>query len=394
MTALATHPHAGDKPGLDLALPGEGRIILNTEKMRGTQKSLAELAQAVDHYPEKVKELTLSAQAFLVEHCGGDVARLRGLAIEKLKVNLSQSYFSNWLKGQYFTGGATNVSGEGLTRWTSFCEALREHDRVTTTASKLGFIETGTTRAIHNHVRDVMDPQNPCRFGAICGPTGSQKTAGLTLTSIKLGFPKAVRFECTTSMGLYTFARKWVNLYNGKLGGPGSKGPVLLESLMSQQHPDNLVIIHNIQRAVQGNRDKEPIIEFLIEAQEDKKFPLVLEFKQDWWVGMTKIEKAYFEQVIGRFGGEANILQLPDYTPVGDLRAIALANNIESSTAVEMFGDWCRLPGRIRNVFRRLYHAKKWARLDGKDRITLKYLEDAANYVPPATVDDDEGGAS
>lgn len=369
--------------------------------LRGTRRgkthlSLAELEAKVAHYPEEARTATRAVQAFFVAHCGSDIERLRALAQDKLKVRRSPEYFSNWIKGYYFRSGGGNVKEQGLSEWTTFCETLQEHDRMTTASGKLGIVETGTSRAIENHVREILDVSAPCRFAGISGPTGSQKTESLKLLSLKLGgYPRAIRFECKSRWSLGAFQRKWANAYNAKLGNTG--GSALEEYLEAELRPDRVVIIHNIQRALIPGKKIQPIFEYLIEVQEEHRFPLVLEFKENFLEeqSLSDWDRAYFEQIIGRMGGYQNILRLPAYTPVGDLRAIARAYNLhDGDQALAYLKAWAKEPGRIRIVFGRLHRARLFAKADGKDRITLELLKAVNDYVPPFVAGDDEGGAS
>jgi len=399
MPATETKSPTALQPDLTVAVRDGGQLVVPRGTIRGkTHLSLGELEAKVDHYPETAREATRAAQAFFVRHCDSNIERLRGLALQKLKVNRSPEYFSNWIKGYYYRGGAGNVGGQGLTEWLSFCEALIQHDRASSAADKLGFIETGTTRAIANHVEDILDPSCPCRIAGIAGPTGSQKTASLALLALKRGFPRAIRVECNSRMSLPAFERKIANAYNCKVGRSG--GSSLEEAIAAEwrNKQDRLVIIHNIQRAYREGQKVQPVFEWLIEMQEEHQFPLVLEFKRDFHDKvLTKGEAAdYFEQIVGRMGGTPNILVLPNVTPPGDIKAIARAYKIESKQGLALLQEWCEAHGKIRVLFQRLYKARQFAKLMGKEELTVEILNLADRWVPPFVIDEesDEGGAS
>lgn len=385
--------HQRDLPAVS---NGGSALVPVRGTLRGkTHLSLGELEAKVEHYPEEARTATRGAQAFFVRHCDSNIERFRALAQERLKVTRSPEYFNNWLKGYYFRGGGGNVRGEGLSQWLTFCAELAAHDRASAEADKLGFIETGTTRAIANHVADILDPTCPCRIAGIAGPTGSQKTASLTLLALKHGFPRAVRIECNSRMSLPAFQRKLANAYNCKVGRSGS---ALEESVGEELKRDRLVIIHNIQRAYLPGRATQPVFEWLIEMQEEKQFALVLEFKRDFHEkSLVKGEAAdYFEQVVGRMGGEANILVLPDATPPGDIKAIARSAGIDSAAGLALLTKWAGERGKIRVLFQRLWKARQIARAIGKQDLTVEILQAAGRWVPPFVLDeeDDQGGAS
>jgi hypothetical protein len=355
-----------------------------------TELSLADLEARVGHYHEDVREKTRAVQAFFVKECESDVEQLRAIAVSKLKIVKSPEYFSNWIKGHYFRGGSGNLGAQGRADWLEFCEKLLEHARTTEAAGKVPTIVTGTCRAIVNHSLEVMDPANPCRIAGIAGPSGSQKTQSLQYLIGKLGgYPNAALFNCTDGMGATQFKRGLADVYNCKVG---NKAGVIDREIAKQLNPNRLLVVDNIQRCFSEAKEQQQILEFLLRIQEDRGFPLVLSFTRFFLQTLSQGKNAgYLEQLVGRMGGLKNILVLPDYAPRGDLRTIAKTHNLhDGEEAMKYLIGWSQQHGRIRVVFQRLYRARQFARLDGKDRITVDLLKEVDDYTPPQSVD--EGG--
>ncbi|HYF07549.1 MAG TPA: hypothetical protein VD970_08005, partial [Acetobacteraceae bacterium] len=169
--ALAT------KPGNEIAVAGGEELAVRGTPRGKVQLSLADLEAKVSHYPKEIREVTIAAQIFFVEHCSSNIDMFTGVARNTLKHERSPEYFNNWLKGHYFRGGGGQVRGKGYSDWLEFCNRVAEHHRAIRTGGDT--IVTGTVRAIEEKIREVYDVTNPCRIGGVSGPTGSQKTEGI-----------------------------------------------------------------------------------------------------------------------------------------------------------------------------------------------------------------------
>lgn len=366
--------------------------------LRGkTHLSLAELQADVAHYPPELREPTLAVQAFFVQACNSDLGVLTSLAVDKLKFERGTTYFQNWIKGYYFGkgGGDLKAGGQGRADWLRFCKLLREYAQAGAAAAMLGTLETPTFRAIHSFVVERTAADAPCRFGGIVGPTGSQKTASLKLTALKLGFPRAVRFECPARPALGAFQRKLAEQYNARVGNRREK---IEESIRLNVKPDSVLIVDNIQRAfIPHKKDDQPIFNYLLELQEDVNCTMILPLTPAFLGSLESGTAAgYFEQFVGRMGGLDNLLRLKDYTPMADIRYIARQYNLhDGEAAVEMMQKWSKMPGRVRILFAKLNRARVFAQLDGRTRVTVADLEASDTFTPPDSIElPDAGGAS
>lgn len=391
----------------DLALPGNnagGAITTSGETSPAkppvkSTLSIDDMAARVAHYPEPIREETLFVQRFFVQHCNSSLTVLQGLAKQRLKFRReSTSYFGNWLQGYYFkgTGAGGRLGEQGKAEWLNFCELLREHDRVTDAIGKMGIVVTSTVRAIDAYVKDVISTPFTDKFGMVCGMTGGQKTHSLRFITRVLGFPKALCMECRARDSLVGFQRKLAKRYNTKVKKSAAGREEELEETLTE---DKVVIIPNFQRAIQAGKKgmKQHIVEWLLEIQEEQRFSLVLEImREEFALELLKKELGgSFEQLIGRIGGAENILMLPEFAPIVDLRAISTAFKLPDSTRTmdDFLVPWSRQPGRIRIVFKRLERALRWVKADARERVLLSDLEEVNQYVPPAQIDD-EGGAA
>jgi hypothetical protein len=387
MLATQSAPAAAHQPELSVVTGGGEELALRSTLRGKTHLSLAELEAKVQNYPDDVRQATHAVQAFFVEQCNSDIQHLLGVARNVFKLERSPEYFSNWLKGYYFTSKASEVRGSGRASWIDFAARVSAyHAKLKSRGST---IVTGTIRAIHTHIFGLLDPDNPCRIGGMCGATGSQKTEGMRYTALKLGgFPRANYFNCTEGLSAVQFKRGLADLFNAKVG---NKIPVLNRAIAQELSPDRALFIDNIQRAFDEEKEAHDILDFLMRIQEDRGFPLYVSFTEEFYGQLEKID--FLEQFVGRMGGKNDVLKLPKYPPVGDLRAIAKHYQLADSAVDDFLLPWSKERGRIRVVFKRLYRARKMAEALKQTRITLDVLEQVADWTPPAEIEA-EGGES
>lgn len=376
---------AGDET--KVALREDAALAVNSPHKAFLRKSQAELEEAVALYPEDARIDTIWAQGFCREQCKGNIELLRAVA-EKLGFRRSQAFFYNALLGHSYKPG----KGKGdVVYWRELVRALREHDRMSTQAGKLGFIETPTYRCYANFVDELRAPSCPCKFGVITGPTGGQKTACRKYYRLLNNHGRVVGLEAPARKSIPALQRKLAAQYNAKTGNNAATRE---EAIRDNLNDSKTIIIDNAQRLyIAGAGNKQPIFDYLLELQEDTNCTVVLHVTEDFVTGdLTQgAARNYFEQLVGRFGGMSNILRLPAVTPLGDIKCIARAYGLrESAGAIEMMERWAKQPGKIRILFHRLNRARTFAKLDGRDRITLSDLAEANEWVPPSIGEEEE----
>ncbi len=103
------------------------------------------------------------------------------------------------------------------------------------------------------------------------------------------------------------------------------------------------------------------------------------------------VNQRYFEQFVGRLGGLDTILELPEYAPMADLRAIQAKMQIAGGQkALDLMKYWSRQPGRLRILYKQLQRARRHATDDGVTGIDFAHLEAADSLMINPLAD--EGG--
>jgi hypothetical protein len=369
-------------------------VAQTAQKSSFLNKSQADLERSIAHYPETAREATIWAQGFCREECKGNIQLFRSIS-EKLGFKYSQSYFYNILYGHYFktkksTDGKTRIDGN-VGAWLEIVEALRKHDQTNTAAGKLGFIETPTYRCIYNFITERRARGAACKWGGITGPTGAQKSECAKYYKLLHNHGRTVYLEAPARKSLGAFQRKLATQYGAPIRSTTNAQEAEIRDNVNEE---KCIIVDNAQRLyIPGRGNAQPIFDYLLELQDDTGCCVILFFTEDFVNGDLSGGRAknYFEQFIGRLGGFDDILRLPKFTPIADLKVIARAYGLEPGTgAMEYLTKWSRLDGRVRLVFHRLNRAKQFAQLDGRNRINLDDMAEANSYIPSAIGEESE----
>lgn len=347
------------------------------------QKSVAESEQDVAHYPEPARTETVYAQSFCREYCNSDIQRLTELLASLSQTYArSRSYFFNMLNGYYFTSPANSTAGI-VNTWSEIVAVLREHEKKE--SAKLRMVETGTYRCFKNFILERMAPDSLCKFGGITGPTGSQKSKCAMYFHRNHNHKRTVYFEAPARRSLVSFQRKLAQQYQANVG---NSAPAREANIRENINSGRCIIVDNSQDLyVPHAGANQPIFNYLRELQDDTGCTIILIFTEEFYHGdlVSGEAKGYFEQFIGRMGGIDNILRLPGYAPMSDIRAIAAHYGVTSERGIKYVKDWSRSPGRIRIAFMKLARAMAIAKLAGRKTPTLQDLQEANDYRPPAT---------
>lgn len=380
---------------LDVEVAGENTpVAITTGRAAGRMKrTLADYERGIAHYPDAIRERVRWLQGYLLDQHSGSALSLRTIAL-KAGWEKSEEYFYNLLGGYYFKS-ATTMWKEGGKGWSEFLEiheAVRRYADQAARQGRLPFVETPTSRCVADFITARRSLNAVCKIGGITGPTGGQKTAALKHYALHNNHGTVIRIEAPACARVPVLQRKIADRYKippSRLITNASREAALREQI----NESRCIIIDNAQRLyVPGKGSDQPAFNWLLEIQEDSECALILSFTTDFTdVLQAGRAKGYFEQFIGRMGGAQDILRLPDYTPASDLRVIARSFGLQDGkTAMDYLHRWSREDGRIRIVFSRLQRAKEFAKLDGRERITLADLEESHTYTPPAIGTDTE----
>lgn len=385
--APAVEIAVADAASAPIAVVDTGRTITRAKK------SLADYERAVHHYPEPIRGEVRWLQAYLLRECQGNGSSLRALAC-KAGWDRSEEWFYNLLGGYNFKN-STGTWKEGGNSWSQFLEmmsAIRRHAENAARQGRQQFVITPTYRCLCDFIDARRALNAVCKFGGITGATGSQKTRSLKNYALLNNHGTVILVEAPANNNLGVLQRKIAERYNVE------KTSLRLSSLREAAIRQNVnetrtIMIDNAQRLyIDGKGSDQPCFNWLLELQEDTGCTIILSFTTDFCDTLTAGRaRGFFEQFIGRMGGMQDLLRLPDHAPESDLRVIARAFGLEPGKgALDYLHRWSREAGRIRIVFSRLQRAQQFAKLDGRERITLADLEEAHTWSPPAYGTDTE----
>lgn len=368
-----------------IAPTGGAELVTRAPALVRTNKSLAQLEAAVQHYPEAIRTEVIWMQGFLLDVTQNNTELLRATAA-KLGFDKSREYFRNLICGDYFTSKSTTWN-QGGRAWSEFLEmtaALRRHAIHLARKGKMLFVETPTYLCIANFITALRATSAVCRIGGIIAPTGGQTSESFKHYHVLNNHGAVIHVEAPATGRLTALQAKLLEAYHVS----GCKIERRRESeLRLQINESRTIIIDNAQVLYSARHGgDQPCFNWLREIYDDKRPTIILKFTEEFLGELTSAgAKGYFEQFIGRMGGLSSLLRLPDYAPTADLRCIADAYKLAPSAVETFLYKWSRQPGRIRIVFNKLQFAQEAARADGRERITIADLKEADDFVPPST---------
>lgn len=354
-------------------------------------KSLDQMAAKIAGYPEPVHSEALWLQGFMFNRCQNSPRALHAM-MERAVPGFARSveWVYNVISGQQYTCEANKWKTGGLaeTDFLTAVAALRRHEKQLSAQGSFPFIVTPTYRALEAFITAHRAVNAVSKFGGIIGHTGRQKTRGTEYYCEQNNHQTCTSVQAPRSGKLSTLQRRIARKYSRaacRITFASSREEVIYDNL----NESRTLIIDNAQRLYVARKGTEQdCFDWLLEVQDETKCTVILIFVADFRKTLFAAEaRGYFEQFIGRFGGESNLLVIPEYAPDSDLRAIATAFGLKAGPgAMEYLRRWSRQLGRDRIVFDRLQRAQSFCRLDERTRITLEDLEEADKYSPPQTL--------
>lgn len=374
---------------------GEASLVVSSGQgpTARARRDLASYERGILHYPEAIRDRVRWLIGYWLEKCQGSHSALRAIGC-KAGWDKSDEYYYNLLGGYNFKT-PTGSWKEGGKAWGEFMEiyaAVRRYAEQAERQGRVQFIETPTYHCIANFITARRALNAVCKFGGIMHPTGAQSTACIKHYVTLNNHGAVTRVECPANKRLSTLQTKVaanfkVNESDLRLGYKREA------AIRDNVNESRTIIFDNAQNLyIDGKGWDQPMFNWLLELQEDTGFTPILNFTTDFADKLTAGRAAgYFEQFVGRMGGMKDVLTLPDYMPDADLRCIARAFGVKAEAGIEMMSKWSRQQGRCRILFQRLQRAQEFARLDGRDRITVADLQEAHDYTPPAIGSDNQG---
>lgn len=343
-------------------------------------KNIDEIKNAIKDYPAEAQAHVLTLAEFCNTHCDGSEQRIAAQFDGKFR------YSKDWFY-QLFSGRRYNKKlGKFQVDMDKLAEIAGDAKRITeggTIGGAIPHVETETVREMRDAIDAIRPETNVCKWLMVCGTTGAQKTY-------------AARFYALTHPDVYYLESPTVpsvcelSMIIGEVV-PSCRadfsGARLRREIVKNVKPRNCFIFDNAQRMYDPKKKlNQPLFGFLQALQDATKCSIVLIFV-DEATGENSLRRVvfgkdsgYFEQLVGRAGGEDSILFLPDHPSDSDLNAFAKATGFRDAAQrramLPIMRKLAAQKGRLRVVLNALQNAARLA-IAAKREITTDDFFDA-----------------
>jgi hypothetical protein len=378
-----THAETAPAGNLALANAPEDRLMI--------RKDLAHFEARIAGYPDEVKEDVIWLYQFNQSQFSGHYPLLAALVRKEAKLEITDQYFYQVLGGKYFRPDpkrAGKVLGS-IENLREVVEWLRRWAIFNSEAGGMPFVEDPTWHEMNDYITAVCAPENPCKFGAVCGSTGTGKSRMLKRYALLNNHGQTAHVEAPSSGRLPRFQMKLGSCFGIPLSAETHERLVRLAECVNNRRR---IIVDNVQKLYNAKTGaNQPVLNYLQELQDDTGCTVIL----SWTPVFSKtlgdpLNTQYFEQFVGRIGGLDQVHNLPEYATMGDLRAAQEKYRIcGGERAVKIMKGWSRQPGRKRILYHRIYLAKLAGEPDAKD-IKFAQIEHADAQAATMPLDQEE----
>jgi AAA domain len=213
-----------------------------------------------------------------------------------------------------------------------------------------------------------------CKFGAVVGVTGTQKSACFREYQIRNNHGACRHIEAPETASMAKFVDDLAMAIGvSRHTGQSEKVNIITRSVNERQ----CLIVDNVQRLYKPKaHGDQPVFNFLQKLQDDTGCTIILSYTPDFTAVLEQgADSGYFEQFIGRMGGLRTAVRLPDFAPREDILMIAQSFGLkEASKHATYLEKVSRERGRIRILFEALQDARQFAQEDSKD-LTIDYVK-------------------
>jgi DNA transposition AAA+ family ATPase len=328
------------------------------------------------HYPDEIREPVLWLANFLREECARDLDILVETA-KKLGVAFDKTTWGKILRGRWnrdANGNETPAPIVALSKLTRAIEQLRKDCALREQAGKVPFVMTPTAEMIFNFVDKKRAHDRVNKFGMIVGHTGTQKTATLKEYCRRNNHGTCVRVEAPETASHTQFITDLAEKYGCSRQATWDRKRNTIRQSVNERRA---IIVENVQRLYderQGSNQR--VFSYLQKLQDDTDCTVILTLTPVFISKLKKsIAEGYFEQFIGRAGGEKDILTLEDFPSDEDVLAIAKSFSLaDAAKHLAELSKIVREAGRVRVLFEALQEAKVQA---GKKELTIHHIRAA-----------------
>lgn len=318
------------------------------------------LERRAAYYPPELQEPYVWLGVFVREDCHRSLDLLIERA-RKLEINFDRTTWSRVIRGQWdrdADGHPLPSPIVSLKKLLAAIETLRKDARIKEMAGRIPFVMTPTAQAIFDYVDTKRSPDRVNKFGVVIGETGTQKTATFKEYCRQNNHGSCVWVDAPARASMHAFKTDLALRYGCHARTTGAQKE---QRIVEAVNDRKTIIVENVQRlydpAAEG---RQPIFEYLQSLQEKTSCTVIMSFTPNFDVTFRAgTAKGFFEQFVGRTGGERTFLRLDPYPPEEDCIIIAAAFGLRDA---EKHGAYleriAREPGRIRVLFEALQDAK------------------------------------
>jgi DNA transposition AAA+ family ATPase len=325
------------------------------------------------HYPPELQEPVLWLASYIREECARDLDILVDAAI-KLGITFDKTTWGKVLRGRWDRDADNNPTPNPIVSLPKLIKAidlLRKDNALRAAAGKVPFVETPTATTIFHFVDKKRAPDRVNKFGMIVGNTGTQKTATLKEYCRRNNHGTCVRVEAPETASHTQFITDLAEKYGCSRQATWDRKRNTIRQSVNERRT---IMVENVQRLYddrQGHNQR--VFSYLQKLQDDTDCTVILTLTPVFDRKLRgKVADGYFEQFIGRAGGERDILVLEEFPSDEDVLAIAKSFALsDAARHITELGRIVRESGRVRVLFEALQEARVQA---GKRELTINHI--------------------
>lgn len=337
------------------------RLSLDTESMRESTAS----------YPPEIGEGARWLAGFIRRRCGSSMPMFQGM-LSKAGFTTTTDTIAKVLKGAY-----TDAAGQRCIKdivFLGIIEKFQRQDKLLDMTCGIPFIESPSFFRMRDYIGARQMNGRICKFGLIAGPTGAQKTAT---------YRHLCRLNNHTTMFHYEVPEKAnigeMTIDLCKLFGKSTHGASTTKKreLRDCIKADTTLIIDNMQRLhrLKDGSDQKAF-SFFQRLQDETDCTLIQNITYEFLkTFQSDLHNGYFEQFVGRCGGENKFLLLPPFASREEVLLFASHFKlVDAEQHAPYLEAVAQLAGRIRTLLQNLQDAAATAQDDQKP-FTIDYLQ-------------------
>ncbi len=329
-------------------------------------KSINEIEGLITQYPNEIKQDVLDLYSFMVDKCQGN-RKVLAAKLETLGCKKSDNYFFKLFSGGWIEKGVFTPSLDNIK---AMAQAVRNAEIGRLSTGVIPHTETDIVRLMRNAIDVVRQRDNICKWLLVVGSTAGQKSYSARYYAASRPQRDTFYMESPATSNLMPLASRMAKF----LGCSDSIATYRkVQWVEDNAKPNHCFIIDNAQRMYEPRRGMtQPTFSFLQAVQDITKCTIVLIFVDEATVKGDSLQrvidgdnKGFFDQFVGRAGGEDQILRLPSVRSDHDLLAFAESAGFKSAEdrkAILPFLKWLdRQRGAMRIPLRILQSASRFA---------------------------------